>query len=592
MSRAEKAWLVATGGLVGTQVLAAMWLPRGFLLTAISDTAQAVLLACAMFAMVPNARAARGRIRIFWAMLAVGVGSWLLYQLSWTYFEIYLRQDVPDLFVGDIVLFLHLVPMMAALALQPHEQQDGRSVRLGSLDLALLFVWWIYLYVFTVLPWQYASPNVAFYDHNLNTIYLAEKIVCLGALTLLLTRSSGRWRAIYAHLFGASLTYSLASYFANWAISRKLYYTGSLYDVPLIVSMAWFVGIALLGRSAPPQQAPRRASNHGVWVARLGMLTTFSLPLFAAWVLTDRYVPIEVQSFRMLLTLATMLIMGIMIFLKQHLLDRELLSLLKSSQTSFENLKRLQAQLVQSEKLASLGQLLGGAAHELNNPLTAMLGYTDLLASSKLESEQRQLADKIAQQVRRTTALVSSLLSFAKQVPGQKTPLDLSVLTQTAIKLCQPQLRARNIDLHSELAPDLPLVLGDSNQLLQVCLHILNNSLHALEDSGHGVVTVSTRRQGNDVVLQFCDNGPGATEPERIFDPFYTTRPVGKGVGLGLSACYGIVQEHKGLILCENRSEGGALFQIKIPAMTTTAADARPSGAKKAAAVSKSHFQA
>jgi signal transduction histidine kinase len=444
--------------------------------------------------------------------------------------------------------------------------------------------------LFTVIPWQYAFPDLASYQHNLNAIYLTEKLVLLGGLAVLWTRSSRRWKAIYAHLFGASLLYALASYCANWAIAHNFYYTGSLYDVPLVVSMAWFTGVGLLGRAPVEEEPDRTRSTRGVWVARLGMVTTFSLPLFGVWMLMDRSAPARVQEFRLLLTLATMLLMGIMVFLKQHLLDRELLHLLNSSQESFENLKRLQAQLVQSEKLASLGQLVGGAAHELNNPLTAMLGYSDLLIAGNLDENQRDLATKIGRQARRTRALVANLLSFAKQVPGKKVPLDLTALVQTAVKLCRPQLQTRHIELRIELAADLPLVLGDTNQLLQVCLHIVNNSMQALERNVGGNLTVSTRLEGGLVVLEFGDDGPGLPQPERAFDPFYTTRPVGDGAGLGLSACYGILQEHRGNISCHNRPDGGAVFRIELPALPASERNsAHPDVARaKAATATKS----
>jgi two-component system NtrC family sensor kinase len=242
--------------------------------------------------------------------------------------------------------------------------------------------------------------------------------------------------------------------------------------------------------------------------------------------------------------------------------------LLLTSEQSFQNLRRLQAQLVQSEKLASLGQLVGGAAHELNNPLTAILGYSELLTETPLSIEQQALAQKIAHQVRRTKTLVSSLLSFAKQVPFEKTVLDLNALTHTAVKLCQPQMRTANVQLRTALAEDLPQVLGDSNQLLQVCLHIINNALNAMSPAG-GTFSVSTKVQGNSVILEFSDTGPGMQEPARVFDPFYTTRPVGQGTGLGLSACYGIIAEHGGKILCENRLEGGASFRIELPVANT-----------------------
>jgi two-component system NtrC family sensor kinase len=269
-----------------------------------------------------------------------------------------------------------------------------------------------------------------------------------------------------------------------------------------------------------------------------------------------------------------MLVMGGMVFFKQHLLDRELLRLLNHSQESFVNLKRVQAQLVQSEKLASLGQLVGGAAHELNNPLAAMMGYTDLLAATELGNEQRLLMQKIEQQVRRTRTLVSSLLSFAKQVPAEKTLVDINALVQTAVKLCLPQSCGPNVQVHTNFARQLPHVLGDSNQLLQVCLHITNNALHALTDQG-GTLTVAARLQDASVVLEFSDNGPGMEQPERVFDPFYTTRKVGQGPGLGLSVCYGIIQEHNGKITCQNRPEGGATFRIELPAVLDAAEASR-----------------
>jgi signal transduction histidine kinase len=571
MSKRSQIYILIASGLVFAQSVASLVLPPTFTLTVLSDLTQCILLFSGALSLLPNVVATRGRTRLFWALMTLGVAFWLAYQLLWTYFEVILRQDVPTPFVGDVVLFLHIVPMMAALALQPHVEQDDRTARLGSLDFALLLIWWLYLYLFAVIPWQYAHTNAATYEHAINVLYLTEKMVFLAGLAVVWSRSKGAWRTIYAHWFGASLVYALSSYVANWGIERNTYYSGSLYDVPLVASMAWVIGVGLLASDLSPTQQPAHHSgSHGVWVARLGMITIFSLPLFAAWSVFDRSAPPAVSTFRLVVTLATMLVMGALVFIKQHLLDRELLRLLRTSQESFENLRRVQAQLVQSEKLASLGQLVGGAAHELNNPLTAMLGYADLLAETPLKDEQRVLADKIAQQVRRTKGLVSSLLSFAQQVPAEKILLDMNALAQTAVKLSQPQLRARGIKVHTDLASDLPQILGDSNQLLQVCLHITNNALQAMAQTG-GVLSVSTRRHDQFVQLEFSDDGPGAQEPDRVFDPFYTTKPIGQGTGLGLSACYGIIQEHKGKILCQNGPQGGAIFRIELPAVVKEA---------------------
>jgi len=571
MSLRSKLWIAVAAGLLCAQAMASLFLRHGFALVALSDIVQFVLLLAGTMSLLPNVLATRGRVRLFWALMMLGMAFWMSYQGLWTYFEVLMRTDVPNPFVGDVVLFLHLVPMTAALALQPHLQQEDRTTRLGTLDFTLLLIWWLYLYLFAVIPWQYVHAYEPSYDQNLNVLYLTEKIVFLAGVGMLWSRSEGSWRTIYLNWFGAGLTYSLSSYVANWALERKIYYSGSLYDVPLAVSMAWVIaiGVFALHSSARPQPA-RASGNYGVWVARLGMAAIFSLPLFALWSLFDVGIPQRVRTFRLVLTLSSMLVMGTLVFFKQHLLDRELLRLLNTSQESFDNLRRVQAQLVQSEKLASLGQLVGGAAHELNNPLAAMVGYSDLLGATELSGEQRALMHKIEQQVRRTRTLVSSLLSFAKQVPAEKTLVDINALAQTAVKLCLPQARGPNVQVHTDFPSDLPRVLGDSNQLLQVCLHITNNALHALAETG-GVLSVSARLEDASVVLQFSDNGPGMQEPDRVFDPFYTTRPVGQGPGLGLSVCYGIIQEHNGKITGLNRPEGGATFRIELPAVMDSA---------------------
>jgi signal transduction histidine kinase len=571
VSERSKLWILAAGCLVFAQACASVLMAPGFALTVFSDVTQCILLLSGTAALLPNITRKQGRARLFWVLMTLGIVFWLSYQLMWSYIEVVLRKEVPEPFVGDIVIFLHFVPMMAAVALQPHEQQDDREARLGRLDFVLLLTWWVYLYLFGVIPWQYAQTDELAYGRSLNALYLTEKLAFLVGLVIVWGRSKGGWKAVYAHWFGASVVYALSSYVANWAIQRNLYYTGSLYDLPVAASMGWVTVIGVLAEDLQPQQEPSRQGpgRHGVWVARMGMVVILSLPLFAAWSVFDVTTSARVRDFRLLITLVTMMVMGGIVFLRQHLLDSELIRLLHASQDSFQNLKHLQAQLVQSEKLASLGQLLGGAAHELNNPLTAMLGYSELLAESGLTEEQRTLASKIAQQVKRTRVLIASLLNFAKQVPGEKILVDVNTIAQTAIKLCQPQFSTHKIEVHMNLSAELPQISADPNQLLQVCLHVASNALQALEEVGGGIFVVKSQRKKDVVTLEFSDNGPGAREPERVFDPFYTTRPVGKGSGLGLSACYGIIQDHHGRIKCTNRIEGGTTIHIELPVAGT-----------------------
>ena len=580
MSRASKIWIGFAFALVVLQALTSLLLHPSFALIALSDITQGALLLSGALAFLPNVWATRGRTRLFWMLTLLGMAFWFSYQLLWIYFEVWLRRDVPNPFVGDIILFLHIVPMMAALAMQPHTQQDDRTTRLGSLDFALLLIWWIYLYLYAVIPWQYAYTDETVYEHNLNVLYLTEKTVLLAGLLLVWSRSRGSWRRIYAHWFGASLTYALFSYLANWAIEKSIYYTGSLYDVPLAASMAWVTAVGLIAFHLAPRQQPASNSvSHGVWVARLGMIAVFSLPLFAARSLFDTTVPSKVRTFRLCVTLGTMLVMGVLVFLKQHLLDHELVRLLRSSQDSFENLQKLQAQLVQSEKMASLGQLLGGAAHELNNPLTAMLGYSDLLSGTTLSDRQRTLSDKMAHQIRRTRTLVASLLSFTKQTPVQKTLVDVNALVQTALKLARSQLQASSIPVETSFVEHAAQVLGDANQLLQVCLHVINNAAHTLSGTA-ARLSITTSKQGKTAVLEFSDNRPGAGDAERTFDPFQAMTPSHNGKGHGLSTCYGIVKEHRGRVICANHPQGGAVFRIELPianAQTAAAADSSAS---------------
>ncbi|HEY4054259.1 MAG TPA: HAMP domain-containing sensor histidine kinase [Terriglobales bacterium] len=584
MSARSKVWAWVLVCLVTAQIIASLSLRKpGFILAAFSDGIQCALLFCAALSCLPHVFKSTHRVRLFWILMGLGLTSWLIYQSLWTYIEVVQRRDVPDLFAGDAIIFLHFVPMMAALAFQPNVQQDDRELRLGSLDFALLLLWWIYVYVYSVMAWQYVYPDSAAYGRNLNFVYLIEKFAFLGALAVLWVRSSGRWRTIYAHWFGASLLYSLSSFAATWALylSHGTYYSGSLYDLPLVASMAWMAVPGLLAMRLPKEQAvTQRPSERGLWTARLGMAAVFSLPIFAWISFFDGKVPLSVRGFRILLTLGAMLLMGGLVFLKQHLLDIELIQLLRGSRKSLKDLQLLQTQLVQSEKLASLGQLVGGAAHELNNPLTAMLGYSELLGTTELSSDQRALTAKISLQARRIRTLVASLLSFAKQAPAAKADLDINVVVQTAIKLCQPQIQSSHVRSSVGLEESLPRVHGDSNQLLQVFSHIINNAAHAMSDHGDGTLTVCTRTGAGMVIVEFSDDGPGMSDPVKVFDPFYTTRPVGQGTGLGLSMCYGIIEGHGGKISGRNRSEGGASFIIELPAAQSSSEKAHAHAAK------------
>jgi len=554
-------------GLAAAQTGAALFAPRSYALTVFGDLVQTALLAIGTVAMYGNARRASGRIRFFWSLMTAGFGLWTISQLAWTYYEVLARQEVPNPFLGDVVVFIHLVPMMGALTLQMQSAQDRQSLELGSLDVVLLLFWWLYLYVFAVIPWQYVALNVTKYGDSFNTLYLIEHLLFLAGVGVLWLKTRDRWRNLYGNLMGAALLYGFAFYAADVAIDLHHYYTGSVYDIPLVAAMAAFVCVGVAGGQikASEEKLPSK-SVPSPWSARLATLAMLSMPVLALWQQFYSDAPQSVRHFRLVTTLIALLVLGSLVFLKQHLLTRQLATLLEHSQESLDKYKRLQKQLVQSEKLISLGQLVAGAAHEINNPLTAILGFSEMLALEKnLTPTQQDFAEKIRRQAQRTKDLVSNLLDFARQTPGQKTPVDVNALLHTVIKLSETRMQRRQIRIELDLGLRLPAIPADKNQLLQVFLHLLRNAVDAMESKGGGVLRLVTRSEENEVIIEFSDTGVGLRDPERVFDPFYTTKGVGQGTGLGLSAAYGIIQEHHGKIVGRNREDEGATFEVRLP---------------------------
>ena len=301
-------------------------MPHGHELTTTGDITQSVLQLVVLFTFLDNARRAEQRTRAFWALMAAGSFLWCSTQLLWTYFEVFLRREVPNPFVGDVILFLHLVPMMAALALQPDVEGGEPASRVGSLDFALLLMWWLYLYLFLVIPWQYISPNSAIYGSSFDLLYLLEHFVFLACVAAVWIRSAGTWRIVYGHLLGASLVYAVASIAASFAIDLGGYYTGSVYDIPLVIAIVWFAATAVIAKKLGLRGEEYKVANelHRGWLSGLAMLTILSLPAMAGWALYASDTPVVVRTFRVKLTLITMMAMGTVTWLKQRRLDKQL----------------------------------------------------------------------------------------------------------------------------------------------------------------------------------------------------------------------------------------------------------------------------
>jgi len=243
--------------------------------------------------------------------------------------------------------------------------------------------------------------------------------------------------------------------------------------------------------------------------------------------------------------------------------------LLLELEESLQRLQRAQAQLVQSEKMAAIGQLVSGVAHELNNPLTAIVGYAQILQATSLPALAQDDLEHILDQAQRSARIVQKLLTFGRQHKPERRLVDINQLIDETLDLVSHQLALDHIAVERRLGEGIPLALADPYQLQQVWLNLIQNAQQAMGDWRAGgllrVVTLST--PDGRLRVEFSDNGPGIAPEviDRVFDHFFTTKPVGKGTGLGLSICYGIVQEHQGQIWAENNPQGGCTFVVELP---------------------------
>jgi two-component system NtrC family sensor kinase len=236
--------------------------------------------------------------------------------------------------------------------------------------------------------------------------------------------------------------------------------------------------------------------------------------------------------------------------------------------TDITDAASLQAKLMHTEKMAALGQLVSGVAHEVNNPLAAIVGFTDLLLENPaVPADAKEELQVILQEAQRTRVIVQNLLSFARQMPAQREPAQINSILRQTIKLRAYDLENHGVELTEKYAAELPMVIGDPHQLQQVFLNILNNAYDAVQETRRtGKIEVQTVHRSDKIEIAFCDNGPGISQIDRIFDPFFTTKEVGKGTGLGLSICYGIIQAHRGEIVARNNPDGdGSTFIVRLP---------------------------
>jgi signal transduction histidine kinase len=556
-----------------TSILTALFVPRGFALTAFGDTLQLLLVAAAAALAFQNFFRSHSRVRIFWFLIFVGSLQWTVSNGVWAVYEVLFARPVPDLPLVDILLFLKVVPFTAAIAIAPDRENDAQFRVFGLLDVFVLMVYSLYLFVFGVfayrlLPGAQASYNFHF---NLADAIGNQTLVIVAGLAVLCAQ--GRWRGVYRLYFFGAACYALASNLSNVAIDLGHYYTGSLYDVPLIASLTAFVCFTLAGRTTEQAEHPVAAREPNTTSSRpatfvsehLAMLVSFSTPMIGIWLLFSTSAATELRTFRLAITLLTILLLTLLLSIKEDILANGLFQSLQRLSETYRSIDRFKRHLTQSEKLASLGELVADVANQIKSCMASILEATSRLTSRPgADFRILNMAGKIGQYAQRTDALVDNMLHFAQETPLRLAPLEVKPVLETALHLSRiAKMPLVRVALSEE--GNSQHVRGDSGQLLHVFLQLISNASDALEEAGGGRFDVTLRAFGAQLILEFADSGPGLKEPQRVFEPFYTTKPVGKGTGLGLSTCYGIIQQHNGEISCRNRPEGGAVFTIRLP---------------------------
>ena len=230
--------------------------------------------------------------------------------------------------------------------------------------------------------------------------------------------------------------------------------------------------------------------------------------------------------------------------------------------------KEMEQQLILTDRLASVGELASGIAHELNNPLTGVIGFSQLLLDKDVPNDIKSDLQVIYSEAQRAAQVVKGLLTFAGKHTPVKQPVNINTIIERVLKLRAYEQRVNNIQVNTHLAPDLPEVMGDHFQLQQVCLNIIINAEYFMvETHGEGTLTITTKKTGDIIKASFNDDGPGINQENlsHLFDPFFTTKEVGKGTGLGLSICHGLITEHDGRIYVESELGKGANFIVELP---------------------------
>jgi len=393
--------------------------------TMFGDGLSCLLIVLALLAVRENFRLASGLLPLFWKLFAAGLVSMLLSQGYWFYFDSSRRFGAASPVLGGSLFLLAHVFFLFALALRPHSASAGRDLHARSLDFALLALWWFALYGYFSLPWQFVLFDYPKYDSAYFLLALIQHLVIVVSSAVLWRSSRGPWRRFYGYTSIAFTFIASGELLLSVAISRGFYNPGGFFDTQFLLSLLGLNFIAGLGSSLQPSEdaRPGRELQQIRWTARIAMVAILSLPIIALLGHFEKNVPPGIATFRLRLVFGAMFILGALVYWKLNLLTHELIQFVRLTQESIENLKSVQQQVAHAEKLTALGRLAAGATHEISNPLTAILGYSELLADiPALSPEDRDNAKNIQHQVHYAQSAVNSLRNTLRR-PSPSPPI-------------------------------------------------------------------------------------------------------------------------------------------------------------------------
>ena len=590
--------MVRKVGIAGTAFLlvyAAASAVTGQHVVALGDLAQLIPPLAYAGLTLWMARQCRGQVRVFWNLNAVHALMWATGQAVWTYLDLF-RSGVPVISPTDPLFFVSSIPIAAALYGRPERDRPRWLFDIVLLDLVLIALFSAFVYIYFVVTIAVTDGREDLYNNNLTQLLNARNLLlALWATWVWRTAPSPVWRRMLG-VYAGALAVTFIGGIVYDAVDRVgSYAPGGIWDVAFMapyVVMAIALAMAYEARLfEPEEEAPA--------LSKLPMVSLIAITLLIAIPMIDEVarrlldVSPATEQLRTRVALAMMIPFGIVVVVREFLSRKALIR-------AGQDLASTRQQLVQHEKLAAVGQLVSGVAHELNNPLQGVLGYAELMLASKPASLEAEELRAIRDNANRAAGIVRNLLTFAGRNTTARGWQQINRIVRDAITAREAQLQTAGVDLSLDAAERLPLVYVDHTRLEDVIVNLIQNAEAAIAsrrdgktlsrgvpERARGEIRITTRMQSEPdrIFVEVWDNGSGLKDEDltRVFDPFFTTREVGQGTGLGLSVCYGIVREHGGQITARNAEVGGAVFTIELPVMaeslvaaTVTAAGLAP----------------